>query len=66
MILLDLAEEMQRSYNKMNLLNIAITKERIAAQPDNLEKLQLDWAGETVRFNHLVQSYAKAFKNDNS
>lgn len=57
MILLDLAEEMQLSQHKLNLLNEAIHEQRIAAQPKDLDKLQVQWAEEMVRFHELTESF---------
>ena len=57
MILLDLAEELQLSNNKCVRLNEDIAKLRIAAQPDDLDKKQMEWAGEMVRMHNLIRAF---------
>jgi hypothetical protein len=62
MVLLDLAEEMQLSQNKCNLLNKTIENERRAAKPEDLDKLQIEWAEEMVRLNLLTVSFRKKLR----
>lgn len=59
MVLLDLAEEMQLSQNKCNLLNKSIENERKAEKPENLNELQIEWAEEMVRLHNLITAFRK-------